>query len=52
LVNSKLFVEELKQKFNLPETPAYLKFYDQRLNELNTLPDNFFTIDAFTNEEW
>jgi len=52
LVNSKLFVEELKQKFNLPETPAFLKFYDQRLNELNTLPDNFFAIDAFTNEDW
>jgi hypothetical protein len=52
LVNCNLFVEELKHRFHLPDTPAYLKFYRERELELETLPRDFFTVDAFHNDEW
>jgi hypothetical protein len=52
MVECPLFVEELKHKFNLPDTPAYNKFYEQRLCELSTVPDEFYTLDIFSNDEW
>jgi Reverse transcriptase (RNA-dependent DNA polymerase) len=52
LVNCKLFVEQMKNRFNLCETEAYKNFYKERMLELENLPGDFFTLDAFVNEEW
>ena len=52
LVNCKLFVEELKHRFNLSATKAYSDFYNERMKELENLPGDYFTLDAFQNEEW
>jgi hypothetical protein len=52
MIECPLLVEQLKQKFNLPETPAYNKFYEQRLCELSSIPDEFYNLDLFSNEEW
>jgi Reverse transcriptase (RNA-dependent DNA polymerase)/Endonuclease-reverse transcriptase len=52
LVDTDLFVSDLKLKFSLPETEAYKKFHEQKsMNKLSII-DEFYETETMTNLKW
>jgi len=52
LANTTLFVEELRIKFNLPETDAYKRFYMENVNKVLNVNHEFLNSVAMQNYVW
>jgi hypothetical protein len=52
LANTTLFVEELRIKFNLPETDAYKRFYMENVNKVLNVNHEFLNSVAMQNDVW
>jgi hypothetical protein len=52
LANTIFFVEEIREKFKLPETPNFKLFRELQYLKLATINDNFLNTNAFKSEDW
>lgn len=52
LVDTDLFVNDLKQKFDLPETDAYVKFYEEKCMNKLQIRDEFYDTETMLNLGW
>jgi hypothetical protein len=52
LANTIFFVEEIREKFKLPETPNFKLFRELQYSKLATINDNFLNTKAFKSEDW
>jgi len=52
LADTTLFVEELRMKFNLPETEAYKRFYQENVNNVLNVNQEFFKTEGMINDVW
>jgi hypothetical protein len=52
LVGEDLFVTDLKNRFNLPDTNVYLKFCEEKAKNKNSICAEFYQIETMTNGNW
>jgi hypothetical protein len=52
VANTTFFVEEIREKFKLPEIPNFKLFRELHYSKLATINDIFLNTKAFKSEDW
>jgi Reverse transcriptase (RNA-dependent DNA polymerase) len=52
LANTDFFVNDLRKRFSLPNTPAYEKFLENKIFAQNQINPDFYTTPAMCNDKW